>query len=115
MKKFLLIFAFLISFKQVNSATLVFNQILTFSGITTNTQQYNTICVVPLGKTWKVESFTLYGGTSFTLFNGLRTNAFSTTFNSYSFWMKAGDSLGVEQFYNTSNYTISIIEYNIVP
>jgi hypothetical protein len=113
MKKIIIIFVLQLISLQVNSATLVFNQVLTFSGSCLANQNL-TICTVPQGKTWKVESFTTTGSI-FTLFNGLRSNSFNSAGTSISFWMKANDSLGVEPSYYPGNYSISIIEYNIVP
>jgi hypothetical protein len=118
MKKILLFFIILFLSNTANSSNLVFNQVITYSG----TSSYNstngvilvTLGVVPSGKVWKIENYSLTNSNAFQLINGLRTSVFNLQ-NFNNFWLKAGDSIGIEQFSSYTNYHVSIIEYNIVP
>ena len=112
---------------------LQFNQVLTYNGTITATS-YNTVSgptyTCPTGKVWKIESKTrtpntigangVYGTLEFYLNGTLCQDVYGSGIDTAPFWLKSGDNI-YYRFSNTSgsslmaSYTISIIEYNIVP
>lgn len=113
----------MISSLQVNSANLVFNQILSIKGQTNyNTTQDYFIGVVPIGKTWKVEGISVLQPQYISPISNrfkLLVNGISTSISN-NWWLKAGDSIVLSQEniysgYANLHYNFSIIEYNIVP
>jgi len=125
MKKLFLFFIFLISFKQVNSATLVFNQILTYSGFT-DVAGSILYYVVPANKTWKIEYIKNQLKTSSDWVIKISTGSGFSNLPDHSglvglpastnIWLKANDSISIQGYPGSSkDYMLSIIEYNIVP
>jgi hypothetical protein len=123
---------------KAQAGNLQFNQVLTYNGTLTSTSNpaLSPIYTCPAGKVWKIESKTrtpltqyLGSGGSTTLsfyLNGVWTRDLYPT-GSYTgnyaqmidtspLWLKAGDNIYFEFCCaGSATYTMSIIEYNIVP
>lgn len=96
---------------------LQFNQVYSFNGYL-GQGETGPSWVVPQGKVWKVEYFS----SSFFVLNEGRTGGGSGNANNGPLWLKAGDSIRYDLYFyganccgNSTNYLISIIEFNIVP
>jgi len=109
---FLLFIAFTLGLEA--QGDLQFNQVLTFSGNTTESNIYT----VPAGKVAKItkaiERFESNYYSRIT-FNGVMTYNNANESDLAGMWLKEGDVMG--SLIGSSNYywVLSIIEYNIVP
>jgi len=109
---FLLFIAFTLGLEA--QGDLQFNQVLTFSGNTTESNIYT----VPAGKVAKItkaiEKFNTSNYHSRITFNGVIT--YNISYETLTgMWLKEGDVMG-SYVGNTLDYwVLSIIEYNIVP
>jgi hypothetical protein len=135
MKNFFLIIALSsLSILSKAQGNLQFNQVLTYNGNLTagnNTTVSSPTYTCPTGKVWKIESKTRtpnnigangsYGTIEFYLNGTLSQDLYSGNgIDTAPFWLKAGDNIYyrfTNAFSNfiTASFTISIIEYNIVP
>jgi len=113
--KILFLSFFLIPFQYVISqGNLQFNTVYTYSGFMNTGTQTPTL-TVPNGKFWKIDHFT----STWLVINNNKAD--NTANNGGPVWLKSGDIIFYSApFYNaccggTSNYLISIIEYNIIP
>jgi len=110
---FLLFIAFTLGLEA--QGDLQFNQVLTFSGNTTESNIYT----VPAGKVAKItkaiEKFSTSNYYSRITFNGVITYNNANESGLAGMWLKEGDVMG-SYVGNTLDYwVLSIIEYNIVP
>ena len=100
-----------IVFSQGN---LQFNQVYSYSGFL-NGGGVSPVWTVPAGKVWKVDFFT----TDWIVLNNNRGS--NTNNNGGALWLRPGDLIYYSgPAYNiccggTTNYLISIIEFNVVP
>lgn len=122
MKKIIILVISLILGYNVHSATLVFNKIITYINTNYNpggSSIYTTLGVVPVGKVWKIENATSGAGTTSFRLNNTQTNSFNYPISTPVFWMKENDSLGIVNTGGVSGYSffysVSIIEYNVIP
>lgn len=124
MKKQFLLIIFGLSFFFVNAqGNLQFNQVLTYSGSLSYTTNISPTYTVPSGKVWKIEYTTGNRDGLFLLINNISTISLTGNPNwgltPLIFWLKANDFIKfifeTNNLALTSNYFVSIIEYNIVP
>jgi hypothetical protein len=141
MKNFFLIIALSsLSILSKAQGNLQFNQVLTYNGIITanlSSPVSGPTYTCPTGKVWKIESKTrtpntiggangAYGTIEFYLNGTLSQDLYGTGVDTAPFWLKAGDIINYRYSISyspgnsisnsvTASYTMSIIEYNIVP
>ena len=131
--KILFLSFFLLAFNFVNAqGNLQFNQLLTFQGTLDVAVANGGICnfcsadspqwIVPANKIWKIESISSPTATVSTCGKGvLLRNSISLNESIGVIYAKSGDVLkfrynnGSCNGYGTYEYSISIIEFNIVP
>lgn len=114
----------LISCTLTAQANLVFNQVKNTSGTWTFGQTFNNI-IVPTGKVLKIESATLGSGNLLSnasmlvgnhiIFSG---NTFYGQVNLFPLWLGAGSypfQINLDSSGGTAKYSISGIEFNVVP
>ena len=111
-----------------SQGNLQFNQVITYSQLSTTTlsgsiHSYSSqIYTVPVGKVWKIEKFLMRNNGSVSTFLKVN-NAFQispTEINPGPVWVKEGDQIqAVTSTTGGGNFTggffISIIEFNIIP
>ncbi len=128
--KNIFLFLFLsFAFKLNAQGNLQFNQVITLNGTPSPCTLVN-IDTVPIGKIWKIESWTNSNEVSIYFNNSQYNNHYlavwgnnngtqmqlSTNFN--PIWLKAGDIISVmisNQFCQARPYFFSILEFNVVP
>ncbi|HTF04496.1 MAG TPA: hypothetical protein VK826_10740 [Bacteroidia bacterium] len=119
MKKIALIafLLFCVSFLKAQG-NLQFNQII-FYDIAPNATQAIT---VPAGKVWKIESVSSGGSNSTPLYLRNSGGAYIAHFNttsysssSFPFWLPTGFAGTLVNLHPSTRYTMSIIEFNVVP
>ena len=110
---FLLFIAFTLGLEA--QGDLQFNQVLTFSGNTTESNIYT----VPAGKVAKItkaiEKFSTSTHYSRITFNGVMTYNNANESGLAGMWLKEGDVMGSLMGNSLDYWVLSIIEYNIVP
>ena len=110
---FLLFIAFTLGLEA--QGDLQFNQVLTFSGNTTESNIYT----VPVGKVAKItkaiEKFSTSTYYSRITFNGVMTYNNANESGLAGMWLKEGDVMGSLMGNSLDYWVLSIIEYNIVP
>jgi hypothetical protein len=127
MKKSIVIFLFFITLGAKAQGNLQFNQVLTYNG-SINTGTNSPIWKVPLNKVWKIEAKSLTGGPDDLIFYVNSTPYYDvfrysipggvtyySAINTGVIWLKANDEIKFLKTYGngTSDYFISIIEFNI--
>jgi len=127
MKKIIIFSMLLIGRQYLAQGNLQFNQVLTFTGMST-TNPY-TVGTVPVGKVWKIENFASernsYPANISFVCSNIASNAYLLNIgyppnqlkSDGPIWLKAGDYI---QILNSSagypsNFFFSILEFNIVP
>lgn len=129
MKNIYLFLFLFFAFKLNAQGNLQFNQVITLNG-TPSPCALVIIDTVPIGKIWKIESWTNSNEVNIYFNNSQYNNHFlavwgnsngtqmqlSTNFN--PIWLKAGDIISVmisNQFCVAKPYFFSILEFNVVP
>jgi hypothetical protein len=129
MKKLFTILFICFALQSFAQGNLQFNQVLTFTGSIQNGTNI-ILDTVPQGKVWRVEAIGIGTPTNYvnlTINNKIYRNYF-TTGNNYSasaaaikenLWLKYEDVVGYRydwcNYCSSSDYVISIVEFNIVP
>ncbi len=115
--KYIFTFLLMMALSNMNAQNLQFSQVLTISDIIPPTSSYGTeIISVPDGKIWKIES-AYSSGVNWVLNDGgtlIRSISSSDLCgcNSFPIWMKSLDFIKNSGY---GSYTLSIIEFTVVP
>lgn len=129
MKTLLFLFSFFLTYLLFSQGNLQFNNVYTYSGIVNLTPGITTTCpnpvsysyvsptfTVPAGKIWKIERLYYTGNIFFV--NGCLTGT-SAGFNGNTYdvpiWLKGGETLVFATNTLTHQYSINIVEFNIIP
>lgn len=110
-KYFFFLLMVVIFFNSNAQGNLQFNQVLTYQGNSLSSP----IWTVPSGKVWKIESAIPFNnlGTSQFLVNNF--TVLQNNSNIQPIWLKSGDNCRFTLTSTFSSYSISIIEFNIIP
>jgi len=128
MKKIITIAMLLFSMASYAQGNLQFNQVKTFTGSIISNGSFKLFDTIPQGKVWKIEAIGL-NASCFLNINGRNYvntllhigNTATSMVSNENLWLKAGDVVGYYSSMNfncpgcSSDYVVSVIEYNIIP
>ena len=111
--------ALILSLSSKAQTGLVFSQCLTFNGDSYTGAggiQYSPEYVVPEGKVWKIE-YAYVDNNCANICNYLMVNNYTSVplianFHTFPVWVKSGDVIKIRSSSSTSDYFVTILEFN---